>query len=226
MKPEQKQPEVKETLTVTGYIGKEPKFKELTNGRAVLAFSIMKSGKGVPSEWVNAVAWNDVARRINDAITKEDIKKLQVLGEMNDGKPYELQGKTVDGKQELVVSDIKYLAKSIEINGVIGTVQEKGSSTEKTHTKLFVLNNVSENQVDKFNVIIFADKKAAIPAGVELEKGKPIAVKGELRIERYLDQANAIKESTTIVAKHVERTPTKLRELVNSITKPNQGISV
>lgn len=203
-------------LTITGYIGKDPSFKTLEGDRSVLNFSIMPSGKNTENEWTKVVAWNENAIRIRDGILDEGIKKVQLIGNMKQPPPYESQGAMAESKPEFVVSEIKYLAKSIELSGVIGSVQEKGSDANK-HTHLFILNNVSDTQVDKFNVMIFNDQKAKIPASVELEKGKPIAVFGEHRTERYLDQnTKSIKESVTIVARHIERTPTKLRELMNS----------
>lgn len=207
-----------EKTTVSGFVGKNFNYNyNDETKKSVISLTI----KPKDGDWVQIKAFNQNADLIKNAIENEDVKKLTITGKMKDGKPYTNKKGDLVEYQELVADTVNR-HKTVEVNGVIAKVDEKKTSNDKPYTHLFIKNNVAAGGVEKveqFNITIFQENKKGIPKDVELKVGQPIAIKGEATINRYLDKDNKVKESTNINAWNVDRTPTRLKEQIDSLQK-------
>ncbi|MFZ1806414.1 MAG: hypothetical protein WAU36_04285 [Cyclobacteriaceae bacterium] len=204
--------------TISGFVGSSfnYNYNEETK-KSVISLTI----KPKDGDWVYIKAFNQNADLIKNAIENEDVKKLTITGKMKDAKPYTNKKGDLVEYQELVADTINR-HKTVEVNGVIAKVDEKTTSNDKPYTHLFIKNNVAVGGVEKveqFNITIFQENKKGIPKDVELKVGQPIAIKGEATINRYLDKDNKVKESTNINAWNLDRTPTRLKEQIDSLQK-------
>jgi|GEM_PF-2033729 hypothetical protein len=217
------------STTVSGYIGKKDQVRYNYNEETKKSVISLRIGKD--DEWTKIKAFDTNAEIIKNGIDNEGITKLTVTGKIKDAKPWvNGKGETVNEK-ELVVDKLNR-HKMAEINGVIAKVEEKTTANNKPYTHLFIKNNVNDKGIEKveqFNVTIFQENKKGIPSDVKMEVGQPIAIKGELTISRYLDKENKWKESTSINAWNVDRTPTRLKEQIEKLKanaaskEPEQG---
>jgi len=203
--------EKKET-SITGYVGKDPQYKYFEESKkSTLAFTIKEPG--ADGQWVHIRAFNTNAEKLNAAF-KEGIDKVTVQGNTWQDVSYQnKKGEQVEYKELLVNDVIKH--KVIEISGNIGKIENKETSKGKAFTEILVINEqvTAEGKAEKhlYNVTLWADKQKGVPSHVKLEKGAPLAVKGEANI---LTSKDSSKEYITIQAWNLDVSKEKLQSQI------------
>jgi len=199
---------------ISGYIGSNKYFHENEETqKTVISFTVNAGGR-----WERVRAFGETAKMLNNAIEKDGIKKVTLLGcfkEINyagrDGAP--------KSAHELFVNTV-VLHKPMEINGLIAKVQHEKTKNDKDMTKLFIIKDHDiGGQVEKlkYNAVVFSEVLKKLPDNVKLEVGHPVAIKGEASITTFRNSEDKIERGTQITAWNVARTPALLKEQIAAL---------
>ncbi|MBX9770016.1 MAG: single-stranded DNA-binding protein [Candidatus Obscuribacterales bacterium] len=132
-------------LNIIGYVGAEPEFKTFESGAKLAKFSVaireMAGTKNESTLWVQIEAWNNMAERVEKAITRG--REVQVTGRLavskykskqKDGSEVEVE-RPVLKLERFTLCGKKPQAESNEQSADTDTISDESASPKNKRTK-------------------------------------------------------------------------------------------